>query len=90
MKRIMIGAVQILKEYMGTETCALQQKVTDCTAPRTDMWLYTLKVWMKKENITVKWNADQIEKRGIMDACTKKQGRGRTYGLGYDKRGAQR
>ena len=39
------------------------------------MWLYTLKVWMEKENITVKWNAGQTEAQGIMDACTKKQDR---------------
>jgi hypothetical protein len=75
MERIMIGAVQRLKEYVGTETCPLQHKVTEYTAPRADMWLYTLKVWMEKENITVKWNADQTEERGIMDACTKKQDR---------------
>ena len=59
MERIMIGAVQRLKEYAGTEKCPLQHKVTEYTAPRADMWLYTLKVWMEKENITVKWNAGQ-------------------------------
>jgi hypothetical protein len=75
MERIMIGAVQRLKEYAGTARCPLQHKVTDYTAPRTDIWLYTLKVWMGKENITVKWNTGQMEEQGIMDVCTKKQGR---------------
>ena len=75
MERIMIGDVQRLNEFVGTETCPLQHKVTEYTAPRADMWLYTLKVWMEKENITVKWNVDRTEERGIMDACTKKQDR---------------
>ena len=57
MERIMIGAVQRLKEYVGTETCSLQHKVIENISPTTDMWLCTLKVWMEKENITVKWNA---------------------------------
>jgi hypothetical protein len=39
------------------------------------MWLYTLKVWMEKENITVKWDTGQMEEQGILDVCTQKQGR---------------
>ena len=73
----MIGAVQRQQEYACTERCPLEVNVTGYTKPRTDMWLYTLKQWMERNGIAVKWpyGTDNACTTGVMDDCTKERHR---------------
>ena len=75
MKKIMRGAIARLQDYTSATGCPLRHEVTSYTTPRTDMWLYTLKMWMEEVNITVQWGDTEQRGIGIMETCTNKKDR---------------
>jgi hypothetical protein len=72
MERILIGAVQRFKEYVGTASCPLQHKVTEYTTPSVDGERQIL----RSGGILARWR----NKESCI--CAQKNKDDRTYGNG--------
>ena len=74
MKKIINGAIYRLKKEARIHNNPLANKITNYMTPITNSWLYNLKVWMEKHDITITQpnNATlRKQEKSIMETCTR-------------------
>ena len=75
MKCMMLGAIQRMQEHANITTSPLSCNVTHYIDPMQGTWLYHLKVWMEKHDITIQeWEGREVIIRyGTMELTMRKK-----------------
>ena len=84
MKKIINGAIYRLKMEARINNNPLATTITNYMTPNTKSWLYNLKVWMEKKDITIiQPGNDTLQKqdKSIMETCERLTGKNEVWNL---------